>query len=135
MPTLPLWIPGWGQTGLGRPHRGPHHPHPHLMSSSLAKMMTPLALEVSRRRRTILSNSPGLGSRGIFTDWAMHTPPAGRGGQPGADRGAPVSLPFTLKCMLLPAERSWELPKVPPFTSWVGLDMSLKFSVPRFPHY
>lgn len=24
----------------------------------------------------ILSNSPGLGSRGIFTDWAMHTPPA-----------------------------------------------------------
>lgn len=25
----------------------------------------------------ILSNSPVLGSRGIFTDCAMHTPPAG----------------------------------------------------------
>lgn len=24
----------------------------------------------------ILSNSPGLGSRGILTDWATHTPPA-----------------------------------------------------------
>lgn len=41
---------------------------PHLMSSSLAKMMTALAFEVSRRRRMILSNSPALGSRGIFTD-------------------------------------------------------------------
>lgn len=41
---------------------------PHLMSSSLAKMMTALAWEVSRRRRMILSNSPGLGSRGILTD-------------------------------------------------------------------
>lgn len=45
------------------------------MSSSLANMMTALALEVSSRRLMILSNSPGLGSLGIFKDWAMHTPP------------------------------------------------------------
>lgn len=34
-----------------------------------------LALEVSSRRLMILSNSPGLGSLGIFKDWAIHTPP------------------------------------------------------------
>lgn len=45
------------------------------MSSSLANMMTALALEVSSRRLMILSNSPGLGSLGIFKDWAIHTPP------------------------------------------------------------
>lgn len=38
------------------------------MSSSLAKMMTPLALLVSIRRLMILSNSPVVASRGIFTD-------------------------------------------------------------------
>lgn len=38
-------------------------------------MMIALALEVSRRRLMILSNSPGLGSLGIFKDWAIHTPP------------------------------------------------------------
>lgn len=47
----------------------------YLMSSSLAKMITPLALLVSIRRLMILSNSPDVGSRGIFTDWAIHTPP------------------------------------------------------------
>lgn len=51
---------------------------PYLMSSSLAKMMMALALDVSSRRLMILSNSPVLGSRGIFTDWAMHTPPVER---------------------------------------------------------
>lgn len=45
------------------------------MSSSLAKMITPLALLVSISRLMILSNSPAVGSRGIFTDWAIHTPP------------------------------------------------------------
>ena len=45
------------------------------MSSSFANMMTARALGVSSRRRTILSNSPGLGSRGIFRDWAIQTPP------------------------------------------------------------
>lgn len=45
------------------------------MSSSLANMMMALALEVSSRRLMILSNSPGLGSLGIFKDWAIHTPP------------------------------------------------------------
>lgn len=49
-----------------------------LISSSLANMMTALALEVSSRRLMILSNSPARGSRGIFKDWAMHTPPEGR---------------------------------------------------------
>lgn len=49
-----------------------------LMSSSLANMMTALALDVSSRRLMILSNSPARGSLGIFRDWAMHTPPAGR---------------------------------------------------------
>lgn len=48
-----------------------------LISSSLANMMTALALDVSSRRRMILSNSPARGSLGIFKDWAMHTPPAG----------------------------------------------------------
>lgn len=47
----------------------------HLMSSSLAKMMTTLAFGFSLSLRTILSNSPGFGSRGIFTDWEMHRPP------------------------------------------------------------
>lgn len=73
LPTPPL-PPAWGQADLITPQPPAL---PHLMSSSLAKMMTPLAFEVSRRRRMILSNSPALGSRGIFTDWAMHTPPAG----------------------------------------------------------
>lgn len=45
------------------------------MSSSLAKMMTPRALEVSISRLMILSNSPGLGSLGIFMDCAIHSPP------------------------------------------------------------
>lgn len=45
------------------------------MSSSFANMMMALALEVSSRRLMILSNSPGLGSLGIFKDWAIHTPP------------------------------------------------------------
>ncbi len=47
----------------------------YLMSSSWAKMMTPRALGVSISLLMILSNSPGLGSRGIFMDWAMHRPP------------------------------------------------------------
>lgn len=47
----------------------------HLMSSSLAKMMTPRALEVSISRLMILSNSPGFGSLGIFIDCAIHRPP------------------------------------------------------------
>lgn len=50
------------------------------MSSSLANMMTALALDVSSRRLMILSNSPARGSLGIFRDWAMHTPPAGQTG-------------------------------------------------------
>lgn len=45
------------------------------MSSSLAKIMTTLALGFSLSLRMILSNSPGLGSRGIFTDWEMHRSP------------------------------------------------------------
>ncbi|TNN57437.1 hypothetical protein EYF80_032345 [Liparis tanakae] len=49
------------------------------MSSSLANMMTALALEVSSRRLMILSNSPDLGSLGIFKDWAIHTPPGTQG--------------------------------------------------------
>ncbi len=40
----------------------------YLMSSSWAKMMTPRALGVSISLLMILSNSPGLGSRGIFMD-------------------------------------------------------------------
>lgn len=40
----------------------------YLMSSSWAKMMTPRALGVSISLLMILSNSPGLGSRGIFID-------------------------------------------------------------------
>lgn len=83
--TPPLWTPGWvrlAQEGLQQgslvPQSCPTAACPHLMSSSLAKMMTALAFDVSRSRRMILSNSPGLGSRGILTDWAMHTPPAGR---------------------------------------------------------
>lgn len=47
----------------------------YLISSSLAKMMTARAWDVSRRRRMILSNSPALGSRGILTDCATHTLP------------------------------------------------------------
>lgn len=47
----------------------------HLMSSSLAKIMTTLALGFSLSLRMILSNSPGLGSRGIFTDWEIHRSP------------------------------------------------------------
>lgn len=47
----------------------------HLMSSSLANIITARALGVSSRRLIIFSNSPGLGSRGIFCDWAMQTPP------------------------------------------------------------
>lgn len=47
----------------------------HLMSSSLAKIMTTRALGFSLSLRIILSNSPDLGSRGIFTDWEMHKPP------------------------------------------------------------
>lgn len=51
---------------------------PYLISSSLAKSMTTLALGFSRSRRMTLSNSPCLGSRGILTDWEMHTPPEHR---------------------------------------------------------
>lgn len=47
----------------------------YLISSSLAKSMTTLALGFSLSRRMTLSNSVGLGSRGILTDWEMHTPP------------------------------------------------------------
>lgn len=47
----------------------------HLMSSSLAKIMTTRALGFSLSLRIILPNSPDLGSRGIFTDWEMHKPP------------------------------------------------------------
>jgi hypothetical protein len=47
----------------------------YLISSSLANIITALALGVSSRRLIIFSNSPGLGSRGIFCDWAMQTPP------------------------------------------------------------
>lgn len=47
----------------------------HLMSSSFAKMIIARALGVSSKRLMILSNSPGLGSRGIFSDWAMQRPP------------------------------------------------------------
>lgn len=38
--------------------------------------MTPRALEVSISLLMILSNSPGLGSRGILRDCAMHRPPS-----------------------------------------------------------
>lgn len=38
-------------------------------------MMTTLALGFSLSLRMILSNSPVLGSRGIFTDWEMHRSP------------------------------------------------------------
>lgn len=48
---------------------------PYLISSSLAKIMTTLAFGFSLSRRMTLSNSPCLGSRGILTDWEMHTPP------------------------------------------------------------
>lgn len=48
------------------------------MSSSLANRITALALGLSLSRRTILSNSPVFGSRGIFTDWAIHTLPVKR---------------------------------------------------------
>lgn len=130
----------------------PRCPHPHLMSSSLAKMMTALALEVSRRRRMILSNSPAFGSRGIFTDWAIHTLPAGRAlvnlGQSGEHKS--LSL-FTRQHILPQGEQGRGLSKVPsltpspcviatvqilvpPLTSRVILDMSLKFSVPQFPY-
>lgn len=47
----------------------------HLISSSLAKIMTTLAFGFSLSLRITLSNSPGFGSRGIFTDWEMHKPP------------------------------------------------------------
>lgn len=47
----------------------------HLMSSSLAKMMTPRALEVSISLLMILSNSPGFGSLGILMDCAIQRPP------------------------------------------------------------
>lgn len=50
------------------------------MSSSLAKIMTTRALGFSLSLRIILSNSPDLGSRGIFTDWEMHKPPDWGGG-------------------------------------------------------
>lgn len=45
------------------------------MSSSLAKMMTTRALGFSLSLRMILSNSPALGSRGIFTDCEIHRSP------------------------------------------------------------
>lgn len=48
---------------------------PYLISSSLAKSMTTLAFGFSLSRRMTLSNSSCLGSRGILTDWEMHTPP------------------------------------------------------------
>lgn len=47
----------------------------HLMSSSLAKIMTPRAFEVSISLLMIFSNSPGRGSLGIFMDCAIHRPP------------------------------------------------------------
>lgn len=48
------------------------------ISSSFANMMTARAFGVSIRRRMILSNSPGLGSRRTFRDWAIQTPPEGK---------------------------------------------------------
>lgn len=45
------------------------------MSSSFANMITARAFGVSNKRLMIFSNSPGLGSRGILSDWAMQTPP------------------------------------------------------------
>lgn len=48
------------------------------MSSSFANMMMARAFEVSSSLLMILSNSPGLGSLGIFRDCAMHTPPASK---------------------------------------------------------
>ena len=47
----------------------------YLMSSSLANIMTPRAFEVSISLIMALSNVPGFGSLGIFSDWAMHRPP------------------------------------------------------------
>lgn len=47
----------------------------YLMSSSLAKSMTTLALGFSLSRWITFSKTSGLGSLGIFTDWEMHTPP------------------------------------------------------------
>lgn len=47
----------------------------YLISSSLAKSMTTLAFGFSLSRRMTLSYSVCLGSRGILTDWEMHTPP------------------------------------------------------------
>lgn len=67
------------------------------MSSSLANMMTALALEVSSRRLMILSNSPGLGSLGIFKDWAMHTPPGISNKAPRKSKGR-ISIFFVLSC-------------------------------------
>lgn len=60
----------WWEVGIG------NKPVFNLISSSLAKMMTARALDVSRSRRMILSYSPALGSRGIFTDCATHKLPA-----------------------------------------------------------
>lgn len=43
----------------------------------------------------ILSNSPGLGSRGIFKDWAMQTPP-NTGEEKEEKRGKQCIQGFTL---------------------------------------
>lgn len=60
----------------------------------------------------ILSNSPVLGSRGIFTDWAMHTPPAGQSLVSLGGWGSPTSCPLHTHA------RRWGLglPKVPSLT-------------------
>lgn len=56
------------------------------MSSSFANMIMARALGVSSSREMILSNSPGLGSLGIFRDCAMHTPPEGERSRGGRKR-------------------------------------------------
>lgn len=48
----------------------------YLISSSFAKTITTLAFGFSPSLWIILSNSPTLGSRGIFTDCEIHTLPA-----------------------------------------------------------
>ena len=68
------------------------------MSSSLANMMMALALEVSSRRLMILSNSPGLGSLGIFKDWAIHTPP-------GTERATQNALTVFTSLICIPSFR------------------------------